>query len=208
MPDPAPKRTRRVQQRALDTQASLLDTAIEVFSRQGYDAVSVRSIEEQAGVNRGLVAYHFKDKAALWRHSVDRLFASMRRSLRKATESVDEEDQLAEALARAFVRYSAERPALNRLMLQESLQASWRLEYLVERQIKPMLDALRRDAPEASDKVWGHGDPHRYYAFIGAAAFVFSAAEECQLLFGVSPNDEAFIEKHAAMVLRTLLAAR
>jgi hypothetical protein len=118
------------------------------------------------------------------------------------------EDELAEALARAFVRYSAERPALNRLMLQESLQASWRVEYLVERQIKPMLESLQRDAPGASRRVWGRGDPHRYYAFIGAAAFVFSAAEECKLLFGVSPTDEVFVEEHAAMVLRTLLAAR
>jgi AcrR family transcriptional regulator len=205
MSQPAPKRTRRVQQRTLDTQASLLDRAIEMFSRQGYDGVSVRSIEEQAGVNRGLVAYHFKDKATLWRHSVDRLFASMRRSIREASESVNQEDELAEALARAFVRYSAQRPALNRLMLQESLQASWRVEYLVEQQIKPMLDSLQRDAPEASERVWGRGDPHRYYAFIGAAAFVFSAAEECKLLFGVSPTDEAFIERHVAMVLRTLI---
>lgn len=198
------KRTRRVQQRALDTQASILDTAIDAFSRQGYDAVSVRSLEEQAGVNRGLVAYHFQDKATLWRHSVDRLFASMRRALREATEAGDDRAQAA-ALARAFVRYSAERPALNRLMIQESLQSSWRLEYLVERQIKPMLESLQRDTPDATRLVWGRDDPHRYYAFIGAAAFVFSAAEECRMLFGVSPTDESFIEEHASIVLRTLL---
>jgi TetR/AcrR family transcriptional regulator len=201
------KKTRRVQQRALDTRDALLDTAIECFSRQGYDGVSVRRIEEQAGVNRGLVAYHFADKAALWRHAVDRLFASMRRALRQAVDAADGADEgaLAEALARAFVRYSAEKPALNRLMIQESLQASWRVEYLVDRQIRPMMDALQRDLPAATRAVWGDRDAHRYYAFIGAAAFVFSAAEECKLLFGTSPAEETFIEEHAEIVLRLLL---
>ena len=90
-------------------------------------------------------------------------------------------------------------------MIQESLQASWRVEYLVGHQIRPMMETLQRDAPEASRRVWGNGDPHRYYAFIGAAAFVFSAAEECKLLFGTSPTDERFVEDHAEIVLRLLL---
>jgi len=201
----AEKSERRVQQRALDTQHALLDTAIECFSRQGYDGVSVRRIEEQADVNRGLVAYHFGDKAELWRRAVHHLFAHMRSVMADAGDGHSGDDAaLARVLARAFVRYSAERPALNRLMMQESLQASWRVEHLVEREIRPMMDDLLQRLPKASAMVWGNADPHRYYIFIGAAAFVFSAAEECRALFGDSPREAAFVERHADLVLKLL----
>jgi len=199
------KRPRRVQQRALETRAALLDTAIEMFSRSGYDGISVRGIEEQAGVNRGLVAYHFGDKATLWRLAADRLFDAMQETLAEAlAEDDDGDDNRSRALARAFVRYSAARPALNRLMMQESLQSSWRLDYLVDTKIRPMLEAQRSALPEVSRRVWGDNDAHRYYLFIGAAAFVFSAAEECRKLFGRSPREDAFVEQHADLVLATL----
>ena len=196
---------RRVQQRAIDTQDALLDTAVESFSRQGYEGVSVRSIEEQAGVNRGLVAYHFGDKAELWRCAVARLFEQMSRVMAEAAgERPQDDGDLARRLARAFVRYSAEHPALNRLMMQESMQSSWRVEHLVESEIRPMLQDMKQRLPKATGAVWGDLDPHRYYIFIGAAAFAFSAAEECRVMFGRSPDEEEFVERHADLVLELL----
>jgi AcrR family transcriptional regulator len=204
---PEPKQSRRVQQRALDTRDALLDTAIETFSRKGYDGASVRQIEELAGVNRGLVAYHFGDKAELWRLAAQRLFDGVRQALGEVPNdrSVDGTNALTRAIARAFIQHSAQQPALNRLMIQESMQPSWRVDYLVEKQIKPMMNSLQSEMPEVSETIWGSNDPHRYYAFVGAAAFVFSAAEECKRLFDTSPTDPDFIDEHAEFVLRLLL---
>ena len=204
---PSLKKNRRTQQRALDTRDSLLDTAIEMFSRKGYDGASVRQIEELAGVNRGLVAYHFGDKAQLWRLAAQRLFDGVRQSLAIVTDDTPNrsKDDIARGLARAFIEHSAREPALNRLMIQESMQSSWRVDYLVEQQIRPMMDSLLTEMPDVSEAVWGNNDPHRYYAFVGAAAFVFSAAEECKRLFDTSPTDPAFIEEHAEYVLKLLI---
>ena len=58
-------RPRRQQLRAVETQDNLLRTARRLFSAKGYDGVSVRQVEELAGVKRGLVAYHFSDKEQL-----------------------------------------------------------------------------------------------------------------------------------------------
>ena len=201
------KASRRIQQRAIDTRDALLDTAIETFSCKGYDGASVRQIEELAGVNRGLVAYHFGDKAELWRLAAQRLFDGVREALAAVVDdsTVSGKNSLAKAIARAFIQHSAQQPALNRLMMQESMQSSWRVDYLVEQQIKPMMTSLQRDIPEVSETIWGHNDPHRYYAFVGAAAFVFSAAEECKRLFDTSPTDPNFIEEHAEFVLKLLV---
>ena len=205
MPD-AP-RSRRQQQRAVETRSALMNTAISAFSISGYDGVSVRQLEEQAGVKRGLVAYHFSDKAQLWRAAVDRLFEELAEDLLPRVESLADVEPIeaARGFVRTFVRYSAEHPELNRLMMQESVAASWRVNYLVDQHIKPLTEALAGIMPEAAKCLWGDGDPHRYYLLIGAGAFVFTAEQECLRLFGQSPRTREFVERHAENVVSMLL---
>ena len=205
MPD-AP-RSRRQQQRAVETRSALMNTAISAFSISGYDGVSVRQLEEQAGVKRGLVAYHFSDKEQLWRAAVDRLFEELAVDLLPRVESLADIDPIeaARGFVRTFVRYSAEHPELNRLMMQESVAASWRVNYLVDQHIKPLTEALAGIMPEAAKCLWGDGDPHRYYLLIGAGAFVFTAEQECLRLFGLSPRTREFVERHAENVVSMLL---
>ena len=201
-----PRTSPRRQQRALETRGALLDTATLDFSTRGFDGVSVRQLEERAGVKRGLVAYHFQDKAQLWREAIDRLFDDMGDELLARARALADVTprEAARALARAFIRYSALHPELNRLMMQESMQSSWRVEHLVEAEIRPMLRDMKQRLPQATGAVWGDWDPHRYYIFIGAAAFAFSAAEECRVMFGRSPQEEEFVERHADLVLELL----
>lgn len=200
---------RRRQQRAIDTRNALLDTAIGAFSLSGFDGVSVRQLEEQAGVKRGLVAYHFGDKDQLWREAVDRLFAALADDFLGRVELLADIAPLeaARGMVRAFVRYSAAHPELNRLMMQESVAASWRVDYIVDQHIGPLLKNLSVMMPAAAELLWGRSDPHRYYLFVGASAFVFSAEEECRRLFGCSPRDLDFVDRHADMVVSLLLPA-
>ncbi len=207
---PAAKgRERRQQQRALETRAALLAAAIDSFSAKGFDGISVRQLEEQAGVKRGLVAYHFGDKEQLWRASVDQLFGLLATDFIGRLEALADVEpaEAARAMVRAFVRYSAKHPELNRLMMQESMSESWRLAYIVDEKIRPMLDRMAASAQGATDLLWGDRDPHRYYIFVGASAFVFSAEHECRRLFGGSPRERAFVERHADLVVTLLLGA-
>jgi AcrR family transcriptional regulator len=201
---------RRPQQRALETRTALLDTAIAGFSAKGFDGISVRQLEEAAGVKRGLVAYHFGDKEGLWRAAVAQLFSALGQDFINRVETLVDiaPPEAARAMIRAFVRYSAAHPELNRLMMQESLSDSWRVATLVDEHIRPMLDRLAEVMPEAAALIWGDGEPHRYYTFIGAGAFVFSAEQECRRLFGVSPREDVFVERHAEMVVALLLGDR
>lgn len=198
---------RRQQQRARDTRKALLDTAVNAFSTRGYDGVSVRQIEELAGVKRGLVAYHFGDKNQLWRVAVGQLFAALNEDFmgRAATLADVAPAEAARAMVRAFVRYSASFPALNRLMMLECTSDSWRVACIVDEHIGPMLDALYRAVPAASVLLWGDRDPHRYYLLIGAGAFVFNAEQECLRLFATDPRQQAFVERHADIVADMLI---
>jgi AcrR family transcriptional regulator len=208
MPETAPASApRRPQQRGLDTRAALLQTAVTAFSERGFESVSVRQLEEAAGVKRGLVAYHFGDKEQLWRTAVEQLFTALREDFVGRVETLADvsPQEAARAMVRAFVRYSAAHPQLNRLMMQECTNDSWRVSCMVGEHIRPLLQTLAQALPAASQLLWGDGDPHRYYLFIGAGAFVFSAEQECRQLFGVDPRAEDFVDRHADLVANLLL---
>ena len=208
MPEPAKSAApRKQQQRARETRAVLLQTAVGAFSTRGFESISVRQLEEIAGVKRGLVAYHFGDKEHLWRAAVEQLFTALAEEFTgRVSTLVDVAPaEAARAMVRAFVRYSAAHPAVNRLMMQECTSDSWRVDCIVDEHIQPMLEALYGVLPEASALLWGDRDPHRYYLFIGAGAFVFSAEQECQRLFATDPRRDAFVERHADMVADLLL---
>ncbi|MGE5250795.1 MAG: TetR/AcrR family transcriptional regulator [Bacteroidota bacterium] len=55
-----------MQQRSEETRARLLQSAIELFSSQGYAAASVDDICTQAGVSKGAFYHHFESKQALF----------------------------------------------------------------------------------------------------------------------------------------------
>lgn len=196
MPQQSLRTARRApQKRAEETRDQLLAAATELFSSLGFEGVSVRTIETHAGVQRGLVAYHFDTKDALWRLVVDRLFAQFAERSARTAETVRDlspEERL-HAVVATFVRFNAEEPALNRLMMQEGKARSWRMDYIVDTHVRKMID-------DAQALLGVRIDPHAYYVLMGAGAVVFSMEHECERLFGVNPCEEAFISRHARIV--------
>ena len=63
---------RKTKQEALETRHHLLDAAERLFLRQGVSRTSLQQIAEAAGLTRGAVYWHFKDKAELFQAMMDR----------------------------------------------------------------------------------------------------------------------------------------
>ncbi len=57
---------RKTKEEAAATRQALLEAALKVFSRQGYAAARLEDVAEQAGVTRGAIYWHFKNKADLY----------------------------------------------------------------------------------------------------------------------------------------------
>jgi AcrR family transcriptional regulator len=55
----------------------ILDAALDLFSRQGYRATSVRDIAAAARVSTGNVYHHFPDKETIFRTLLDRYWAAI-----------------------------------------------------------------------------------------------------------------------------------
>lgn len=59
------------------SRTQILNAALKLFSHRGYGATSVQDIAEEAGVSKGNVYHHFRDKEAVFRALLDRYFEVM-----------------------------------------------------------------------------------------------------------------------------------
>ena len=83
-----------VTARTLRTQARILETALDLFERQGYNATTTAQIADGAGVTQMTFFRHFPTKAAL----LEAVFVGRLRGLAEQAESLSESDDPGGAL--------------------------------------------------------------------------------------------------------------
>ena len=200
------RRSRKTQERAELTRASLLEAGKHLFSERGFTAVSARDIEIAADVQRNLLAYHFNDKETMWKAAADEIFGVMKSEFDQRVAIMNEisDREVLAFIVRFYVHFHARNPQLSRLMSHEATHASWRLEYLVETHIRPSARRLEELVRETRgfdrDKF-----VHWYYIMISSTSTIFSFAAECISLFDLDPCQEQAVEDHANMLVNMLL---
>lgn len=190
------------------TRARILHAALELFSERSFDGAGTRLIAERAGVQQPLLAYHFGSKEELWRAAVGQLFDELTRALGERMVGLRgvEDSAVAKLVVAEFVRFSAGHPQLHRIIMQECKTDGSRLEWLVERHIRPLFEAAvaMLEPLVAAGKVRDVPPVHLYYLLTGAGATMFVLAPECRLLSGVDPLEPSEIERHVDAVVSML----
>ena len=91
---------RRTRAEALATRTRILDAAERVFSRRGVSRTSLDDIARAAGVTRGAIYWHFKDKADLFGAMLGRVALPMEEMLQRTSEAAGD-DPLAHVRGRS-----------------------------------------------------------------------------------------------------------
>jgi len=77
---------RRTKEEAQETRNRILDTAEEVFREQGVTSTSLADIADAAGVTRGAIYWHFRNKGDLFAAMLDRVALPMEEMIRRAAD--------------------------------------------------------------------------------------------------------------------------
>jgi TetR/AcrR family transcriptional regulator len=201
-------RGRRSNAQAAHTRERILAAALGAFSEVGYGAASLRAIAARAGVSQQLITHHFETKLGLWKAVADGIFAKLASAAGervRGLEGVSPPERM-RLVARTFLRFSADHPELARFMMQEGASRGPRLEWLVERHLRPLFANMQSQIAEAqASRLAPPGDPiHIAYLLIGANT-LFSQAAEFELLTGRDARSAEVVEAHADLVLGLLL---
>ena len=186
---------RPLSKRGLDTRRRLLDAAERVFGELGYHDASIVKITEAAGVGQGTFYLYFRTKKDVF----DELVRDLNRRIRHAMveQSQKGETRLEQELLgfRAFFRFTAEHPALYRVIRQAEFAAPEALEEHYRRFTGAYARNLRRamDAGEIAD-----ADPVML-------AWVLMAAAELVGMKSVVWSDAGDISEQDFQALRVIL---
>jgi TetR/AcrR family transcriptional regulator len=143
----APAPPRRVGRPALPTdvldESEILARGLTAFAELGYDGASVRELARRLGVSHNFINDRYGSKAAFWHAVIDRSMTTQVARL-GAVLSVPGEDDLARLrhLVHAFHQANVAEPDLARILQSESMRGGPRLDYVFERYLVPIRDAV------------------------------------------------------------------
>jgi AcrR family transcriptional regulator len=89
-------------QRSAITRRTLVDATIETLKERGFSGASARSISERAGLNQGLVFYHFGSVANLLLAALDAVSEDRMVKFSAAVENVSSPSDLMDVAAKVF----------------------------------------------------------------------------------------------------------
>lgn len=181
---------------------------MKTFADKGFEAASTREIAQAAGVEQGLLTYHFPTKDQLWRAAADHVFAVLRGSVVgriAGVVGVMPSERAREGI-RSYVRTMADHPEFFRFIVDQGNRSDARQRWLIDTHIKPAFEAikqlglLRALGAERDDQL-----PHALFAMVGACSLIFAVPNNCRRLTGVDPRKPEAIEAHADFVTNLLL---
>jgi AcrR family transcriptional regulator len=130
------------------TRRRLLEAAEHVFSKHGYHEASVSRITDYAGVGQGTFYLYFDTKLDLFNELVEDLNQRVRHAMSEGTRGASSRIEAERAGFAAFFRFTAEHPALYRVVREAELVSPEALRLHYTRIVEGYIDGLR----EASDE--------------------------------------------------------
>lgn len=119
-PDTPPARKRLS---AEDRRSAILDAALEVFSRGGYNGASIDEIAQAAGISKALIYEHFPSKKDLHGALVDRHVQQILMALSRAAGTDEPADVRLRRGVDAFFEWVETHPAAFRLIFRDTFEA-------------------------------------------------------------------------------------
>jgi TetR/AcrR family transcriptional regulator len=182
--------------------------AADAFSVQGYDGISLRTVNGQLGVSHNHLYQRFGSKANLWRAVIDWGFGALVAHIEGADDESDDPMERLRALVCSFIEYSATRPYLASLATLEGAAPSDRLDYLYDNYINPLrlrflsifeqLERAGRIKPIASEVLF-------FLITSGGTAPFGQAGMAARMEMEMDPQNPAQVRAYAERVAEVLI---
>ena len=136
----------------------ILDTAEQVFARQGFHTTTMEAVAEECGWSKGTLYLHFKSKEDLFFSVINEKLDKFTSTLKSASSAAQDIEQLIRALVDAQFQFFIENKDFFQLAITEQGKVmhgsdSGMRESLIEKQHRHVVmtsRAIKRHLPESS----------------------------------------------------------
>ena len=184
----------------------ILEAATLSFAEVGYAGTSTAAVARSIGVTQPLVHHHFGSKEGLWRAAIDRLFVELPALVQLLAEATSPRQRLARAVE-GFIRLSAERPLLGRILAREGAAPGPRLDYLLERYVRaPFREAVATvRAAQQEGLVAASVRPELLLFFVlGAGNYLFDVPALAKEIFDIDVASDETRDEFVALARHVL----
>src|SRR5246127_3006319 len=190
-----------------ESRAAILKAAAHEFAQHGIAGARTDAIAREAGVNKALLYYYFKDKETLYGAVLDDAFSGLKKTVFRVLDSDLPPREKILSYAGAYFDFIASNQLYPRLMQREMMRArdgqSPHIEKVIKAYIQPIFlrvsEVLRQGIAE------GHFRPvnsaHFVQSIVAMIVFYFSSAPMMQKIVGFNPLTPERIAERRASVL-------
>ncbi|HEY3974560.1 MAG TPA: TetR/AcrR family transcriptional regulator [Candidatus Sulfotelmatobacter sp.] len=196
-----------------ESRAAILHAAAAEFAEHGIAGARTDAIAGEAGVNKALLYYYFKDKETLYGAVLDDAFSGLKDSVFRVLDGDLPPRQKILAYAGAYFDFIASNQLYPRLMQREMMRAregqSQHIDKIVKNYIQPIfvrVGELMRKGISAGE-FRAVKPEHFVPSMVAMIVFYFSSAPMMQKIVGFNPLTPERIAERRASVLDFISAA-
>lgn len=194
-----------------DARDRILAAAQELFAMRGFEGVSTTQIAKVAGITQPLIHYHFKNKEALWKATVARLFGRLQEEFLAVVNRLSRQNSqrfLVETI-RHYIAFAAKYPEFGQFIMREGAQTSDRLDWMTEHWMKPAMREFKSLYDEALTEGWMKPVPFPQVVMLitSSTSHFFSLSPMMKSLYGIDPLCADQQALHSDAVVKVVLSA-
>ncbi|MES2310386.1 MAG: TetR/AcrR family transcriptional regulator [Verrucomicrobiota bacterium] len=131
---------------AARTRGKLLKVATRLFSKKGFDGVSVDEIVDTAKVNKRMVYHYFGNKEGIYASVLKEAFQKLAEVEKEIVIEASSSVEVIEGIIRAYFEFPLKNPEFVRLLLWENLNNGAHLEAEIAEELSksPILEFLQK----------------------------------------------------------------
>ncbi len=196
-----------------ESRAAILEAAAREFAEHGIAGARTDAIAREAGVNKALLYYYFKDKDTLYAAVLDNAFAGLKKSVFQVLDGDLPPRAKMLAYAGAYFDFVASNQLYPRLMQREMMAAkeghSQHIEKIIKNYFRPIFERVGGLIQQGiSDGEFRPVNPAQFIpSMVAMTIFYFSSAPVMQKIVGFNPLTPERIAERRAAVLDFISAA-
>ena len=196
-----------------ESRAAILKAAAQEFARHGIDGARTDAIAREAGVNKALLYYYFKDKETLYAAVLDAAFAGLKTTVFQVLDGDLAPREKMLAYVGAYFDFIASNQMYPRLMQREMMRAregqSWHIDKIINAYIRPIFEKVSEVMQKgiAAGEFRPVNPAHFVPSMVAMIVFYFSSAPVMQKIVGFNLLTPVRIAERRAAVLDFISAA-
>jgi len=190
-----------------ESRNAILQAAAREFAEHGVAGARTDTIAHEAGVNKALLYYYFKDKETLYGAVLDDAFAGLKETVFRVLDSPVPPREKILAYVGAYFDFMASHRLYPRLMQREMMRAreghSPHIDKVIKDHIQPIFGRLSELLRQgiAQGEFREVNPVHFVPSMVAMIVFYFSSAPVMQKIVGFNPlSAEKIAERRAAVI--------